>query len=205
MSKEYYDKLKEKGLCVRCCNKQAENGHVMCKECLEITRKVSKENFDWYQKNGYCYRCGKEKVFGDEKTCPECRAKNYIALSRSVRKRYGNAHNYYLDRRTRYLAEGRCVRCGKKAEQGLKYCRSCLDKTRERNRKDRLLGKTVKDIPRSERFSYGLCYRCGKPLDTDKRLCSACCISAGANFHGRHGKKHWKADNEFVFGGVAHG
>lgn len=179
----------------------------MCKACLEVSRKVSKDNHAWYIKNGYCYRCGKERVFGDEKTCPECRVKNYISMSHSRNTRYGNAHNFYIARREKYLSEGRCVRCGKVAVEGLKYCKPCLDREKERNRRDRLIGKDQEgNIPRSERFSYGLCYRCGKPLDTEKKLCSACCKSSAKNFKGiRSTKAYWRLDNKRVFGGAANG
>lgn len=205
-SKEYYNKLKAKGICVRCCKNTAEKDHVMCKECLKIAKKTSKENFDWYKEHGICYRCGKNKLFGDEKTCPECRAKGVEITNKSRIKNYGSMHNYYMQRRERYLAEKRCVRCGKPAVEGLKYCQPCLDRESEKKRKQRLRGELRSGIARSERYSYGLCYRCGNPLDTEKRLCSACCKSVAKNFKGiRSTNTYWKNDNQVIFGGVANG
>ena len=205
-SKEYYHRLKEKGICVRCCKEKADPGHVMCKECLDISRKVSRENFDWFKDHGICYRCGKNKLFGNEKTCPECRAKGIEITNKSRIKNHGSMHNYYINRREQYIAEGRCVRCGKPADKGLKYCRPCLDRESEKKKKQRLRGELRTGIARSERYSYGLCYTCGKPLDTDKRLCASCSAKATERFHGKRGDRTaWKRDNQLIFGGVAHG
>lgn len=78
--KMWYNKAKEKGLCVRCGRSTNNNGKTLCNECL--IKKRSYNNEERRRKgiisqeergNGtYCYRCCKPVETKGEKLCESC-------------------------------------------------------------------------------------------------------------------------------------
>ena len=73
-----------------------------------------------------------------------------------------------LARYRRRVAEGVCLLCGDRAEDGTHYCRACRDFVNKRNR-----------LIRKERAEHGLCTMCGKKMrETDLKLgfkrCAKC-------------------------------
>ena len=204
-----FEERKRKNLCYKCGKRPPREGKLMCQECADKNRISSKEYRNWITSMGFCYRCKKERIFGDEKICPECLAKASIINKKSVEKRYGNFHNFYLDDIAKIKAKGLCRACRKeKVLEGHTYCAECLAKNNERCRRERAKKSLNRvGIDRSERFSFGLCYLCGEPLDIpDKRLCSSCCEKLGHNFDGHRNKNQvWRKNSQLVFGGFEHG
>ena len=175
-SKEKYEDLKNRKICVYCKHRAADEGFCTCEICRSKQRKAQKERREWLKANGFCPQCGSEKIYGDEKICSECAAKKY---SYNLEHKKKMDASYYINRRNEYKEKGICTKCRKrKAQEGKTMCPTCL--IAHRNRMQRYRGH----IRRSERDGYGLCYICGKGA-THGKLCEECAIRSTKNL-GEH-------------------
>lgn len=144
MRKEYYEKRKQKGLCMECGAKLIgkRKGKVLCTKCAKEHSQYMKENTAFYLKMGLCPRCGKNRVMGDEKRCPECRAREWITNSA-----YRNTHPEYIEKKNakarltrQFRIENHlCTDCGVElTDYRYKSCEKCRIKRRlaaEKHRK----------------------------------------------------------------------
>lgn len=149
----------------------------------------NKRKYEMRKREHVCVACGTK----DEMTmrgriyCAKCADAN---KEKNKRWAQNNPEKNKCSRkkRTEYRIENRlCVRCGKPVSGNVvhKYCRSCLDKEKWRQRRSYADGyrrpstrpngpKPYDGIPRNEWPDYGFCYRCGMQLDQNKKLCKRC-------------------------------
>lgn len=136
MRKEYYQKRKNKGICMECGARLIgkRKGKTLCTKCAEKHSKYIKENTAFFISLGLCPRCGKERVMGDEKRCPECRAKEW-----KQNTEYRNTHPEYREKKNanaRLLRQFRienhlCTDCGIELDDSrFKACEKCRIKRR---------------------------------------------------------------------------
>ena len=88
-------------------------------------------------------------------------------------------------------AKGICTRCNKrKAVEGQKCCRMCIERRREYRRARR------EGIPRRLRPEFGLCYHCGDSAEEGQKVCAKCHekITEGNRRQDRSGR------HDFIFG-----
>ena len=164
-----YKERKENGQCVKCGEKNDSSG-VFCTACKEKDNKNKRDNYGFYISIGICPRCHKEKLYGDERACLLCNAERYgRQLNRDkehckeIRRKSGR--KIYAES----SAKGICVRCNKrKAVEGQKRCRLCIEKTNAYRRSRR------EGVPRKLRPEVGLCYHCGNPVEEGQRVCTKC-------------------------------
>ena len=193
-----YKQRKEKGLCVKCGKRPPISGKVQCQICTDKDRAYHKEARAYFLSIGLCSRCGKNKLFGEEKECPECLAKLYENNIRSRERRGIDSKEQYKKDIQMLKEKGLCRSCRKqKAAEGHTYCRTCLEKTRERSRKYRMKKEKI-GIYRSERPNYGLCYTCGNPLDRDGRICQRCSENVTKNLPVMRDNKFWRQQNRLL-------
>ena len=122
--KEWYNHIKEKGICVRCKNEKALAGVTTCYICNEKDaersrryRELNKEKANESSKNTYrkrrekglCGHCGKN-YSGERSMCAEC------CLKYSTNKK-----------RNEYVYLGLCYFCGEKVVEGKKTCQKHYD------------------------------------------------------------------------------
>lgn len=192
-----YQKRKEKGLCPRCGEKR-DSDRVYCSKCAAKISQYYKETREWCRENHICTTCLKEKTFGDELTCLECSEKKMLYHSRKGKKEEDleadrkNHKKMYAKR----VANEVCTRCGKrKAEEGRKKCRICLEKDNAVHRKIRHKGV------RKYREENHLCYICGSDITSSSRkLCEPCYEKyrqIGKNSGGK--SEYWKRLNKGAF------
>lgn len=192
----------ELGVCIGCGGELDTDGK-WCSKCRKKERDESKIDRDFYLSNKICPYCRKETLFGSERACPECRAKRTETVNRTREKNKiqynANLRKSRSVQRIKRKESGKCIRCGKRvALSSHVYCKQCLIKKREYERKQRE-NKGI-TIPRSERAANGLCYFCGNPIDRDGRACQTCADKMTANLpEKRGGGVHWKKYNELIF------
>lgn len=154
----------------------------------------------WYSEHGICYTCGQRKAVRGRKRCPSCAEDSsnaykawYADHSEEVKADMKvRCHNRYQDRKGR----GVCVRCERPANLGNVYCKQCLIRKSNENRKyNEAKGK----MPRYMFGDWEHCEMCGKPVDNVK-LCSVCYEKALKNIAKANAAKKggWK-DNKWLF------
>lgn len=131
-------------------------------------------DYEWLTQMGLCHKCRKEKTAPGKKFCFDCLDKT----REYNRKHYNSEYAKMYQKRRRELYEehkkaGICVRCNKKATNGL-YCMECGIKTK-RNRKKRSEASRIKRNERglipNERKKEGLCLWCGEKANLGKNCC----------------------------------
>lgn len=122
--------------------------------------------------------CEKAKVFEGKKYCQNCLEK--IAMYNAKNYDKQKAHEYQRRRKEIYQEKkkkGICVRCSKKATNGL-YCyeHSIYAKRRSKEiAKKRRIERLERGLIPEIREKNNLCLRCGNPLDLNGyKLCSKC-------------------------------
>lgn len=201
ISARHYKRRKENGLCPRCGQKLDRKGHY-CTKCLKKHNEYEKENREFYKKLGICPECRKEKLFGDEKRCISCREKQYKRrkdqMEEQKRKYSENFKKKQKERYKERSENGICTRCGKrKAENGKKKCRICLEKNAEAHRRKRFMGMNVKEY----RKENHLCFFCGNPTDRETgNICQSCWEKCKENgLKSRSDNKYWRKYNKLIF------
>lgn len=189
MSKERYDKLKAKGLCVRCGINPATPNYVTCEDCRQKRFEYEKEYRSKHRErlkdnsqkkmavkrqkrrvNGMCIICGLNKADVGYTTCSFCRERD---KTYDQRRYYGRKE------------KGICVDCGKKpAEEGKVLCTECKEKQHAyKNERRKWLKET------------GYCPKCGiNKLFGDEKTCPECLAMCYANHRryisNRYGTQH---------------
>lgn len=118
LAKRRYWTLKKLGRCVKCGFRNAEPGHVMCRECAAHEVKMVERTRKKRAADGLCVRCGRNKVAEGRKTCESC--------SRHESERMHMRHA----ERTR---KGLCWMCGRPLPEGDGHslCGACRAKKHE--------------------------------------------------------------------------
>lgn len=195
----FVQRRKENGLCVRCGNPLDRDGYY-CRSCCDKNNERTKKDREFYKKNGICPECRKNRIFPNEYICPECKArktshKKELTDKRKEQMRKHNKSTY------QYRAEhGICTCCGKrKAEDGKKKCRICLDRNAYLHRKKNMDKESVREY----REKNHLCYTCGKPIDVEHgKMCSSCldrCSENGRKSSAAGKNQYWIAQNKLIF------
>ncbi len=196
----YLQKCKENGLCLVCGKEKDRDGYC-CTSCKEKNNKRKQEDRDWRRENRICTTCGKERVFGNEKTCLECRVKSAERRALYTSEQKEKYKKITLKRTNKVYKEslqnGICTGCNKrKAEEGRRKCRLCLNKDAERQRAKRINKQNIREY----RKVNHLCYYCGGIIENQsKNVCNACSKKM-AEYSARAKKsKYWKQENNLIF------
>ena len=104
MSKEYAQKLKERGLCHNCC-KPGRPGKTICAACTAASTTKFRERREMRRMAGLCWRCGAKHPAG--KLCSTCQKRADKANLRRLAKKH---------------ALGICEHCDKPARPGHRKC-----------------------------------------------------------------------------------
>jgi len=83
LNKEYADRRKAEGICLKCGKPVGRPGRATCAECGRKAATQNKLWRDFLRSRGYCIVCGKVKVEEPYRTCPACREYNRKAKERS--------------------------------------------------------------------------------------------------------------------------
>ena len=135
---EFYNKHKEKGLCVY-CYRQAVPGKTRCEHHRNLCNHNDKENYKKKKANGLCVKCGNQAVFG-EIMCEHHR--NQHSLNAKRRYKYNSEKHLgrVKKRRDRLRKEGFCYNCGKPldidADRGMLCCINCREHVNRTNRRN---------------------------------------------------------------------
>lgn len=200
-SAKSYKNKRDNGLCPRCGNVLDRKGYY-CSSCLEKVNQYHRDNRRFYIENGICPVCGKEKLYGDEKQCISCRQKAYERKKSSTNEQKNRYREHFREQQKSLYKErsekGICTRCGKrKADEGKKKCRICLNKDSEIHRKRTFGEKSIREY----RKENHLCYYCGNEIDRKAgQICQSCfeiCVKNGLKSGG--GNSYWENDNKIVF------
>jgi len=137
---QYYHRLKEQGLCVKCGNHYDHDGKgVCCPECRQKKAGTDKKRRTLRAEKWVCKICGTAPVEEGKLSCRECADKN----NESGRAAY-----------LKFINEGKCVNCGVYiGKTGIRRCPECARK----------LGDTQKrrnDMRKKE----GICIDCKTPV-----------------------------------------
>ena len=91
-------------------------------KCLE----GDKERRDWYSAHGICIACGHNEAVPGLRRCGDClyRAREHWYANHTPEEN----RDYQREKYARYRAEGRCVKCGQPAVEGMCMCESCQKK-----------------------------------------------------------------------------
>ena len=112
--RQWRQKLKDKGLCVR-CREPNNNGKATCDRCLTQQR----DGYQYYIERGLCPNCGGKKKESDKTLCEYCRSR---------------ALGYYYKRKEERNKNHQCVDCSKPVAEGEQRCSACLRKAAQRER-----------------------------------------------------------------------
>lgn len=159
---------------------------------------------EWLTSMGLCHRCRRAKAAPGKKFCFDCLDK----FREEGARRYdpGRAREYQERRREIYRQkkkDGICVRCNKKATQGL-FCLECSIKVKRHNAKTSERRKEERHrrglIP-EQREKDGICLKCGNPLSTeDKENGYKVCLSCREklNEYAEKGRENspWRKDEK---------
>lgn len=131
MSKEEYQRLKEKGICPT-CYKPNDGKYVYCDACRERKKARRRE----LQAKGICPVCRTQKLYCKEKICPDCLIKSADSLRKYRSDNTEKCREYNNSRSKERIAklkeQGLCTRCGKrKATSGFSRCEICRNKITE--------------------------------------------------------------------------
>lgn len=195
ISRNFYRRRKDNGLCTRCGRELDRKGHY-CSECLLKIRKYTRENKEFYRKNHICTECGKVRVYGSDKICFECRAKKNNRKKPLTDKQKDNFRKQQNSLYQQRSEQGICTRCGKrKAAIGRKKCDVCLEEDRVRHRRKR------EENTKIYRRENHLCYHCGEPIDLENgQLCSKCLEICRQNgYRSTSNNDYWRMDNNIIF------
>jgi len=121
----------------------------------EYRREYMREYRAMRKKHHLCTECGEQDAFtmSGHSLCEKCSEKR----KRSVSKK-GQKNEYFIERRKKRIAEGRCTECGKPTWNGLKTCMDCTIKNRERLAEKRRENGV---LPKWMWKDMGLCTQCG--------------------------------------------
>mgnify|MGYP007057671234 CR=1 FL=1 len=116
----------------------------------------ARANRAYYLSRGLCPRCGgANRIVEGRVMCAECQIKH---------------DTEQIERRERWKAEGRCVRCGGEPADGKAQCQACLDK-RNQYQTDAQSSKRW----REKNKMMGLCVTCGKTwAEPGRTKCRKC-------------------------------
>jgi predicted amidophosphoribosyltransferase len=159
-SRKAYVDLRAKDICVACRNAHADSG-VLCSNCREIARERSRDAYNKKHaerlSSGLCPKCGGKREDESFILCERCRD-----IRRTYASRMSNtARLVYLKRViAKYIAEGRCSRCGGEIDMpGRRLCSACAER---------------RELHRTDMIDSGLCPSCGKPRESNASLCKRC-------------------------------
>lgn len=139
-------------------------------------------DYEWLTEKGLCHRCRKNKVLPNRKFCPDCIERYTMENAKRYNSEY--AKKYQKRRREIYRQkknDGICVRCNKKATQGI-YCLECSIKAKRHNAKTAERRKEERHrrglIP-EQREKDGICLKCGNSLlledkENGYKVCLSC-------------------------------
>lgn len=153
---------------------------------------------------GLCHKCRKEKSAPGRKYCFDCLDKIREINSRSYDSE--KAKEYQKRRREIYREKkekGVCVRCNKKATQGM-YCLECSIKVKRHNTKTaerRKKERHIRGLIPEQREKEGTCLKCGNPLSKeDKENGYKVCLSCREklNEYAKKGRENspWRKDEK---------
>lgn len=164
-------------------------------------------DYEWLEGMGLCHRCRKEKVAPKRKYCFDCLDK--IQQENALRYDPEYAKAYQKRRKEIYQEKkqkGICIRCNKKATQGM-YCIDCFLKAKRNGAKTSARRK-------AERYSRGnavenrkvagMCTRCGELLtECDKERGYVTCAVCREKLrqYGEIGRKNhaWRKDESLRY------
>lgn len=193
-------KCKEERICPACGKKKDREGYY-CSVCNKKNNERKKKDREYFRKNHICVMCGKERVYGEQKTCFTCREKGRISRSKYTDEQKEKYKKIALKHQKEYykecVANGFCTQCKKrKADEGKRKCRLCLDKDAERKRMERINYQNV----RENRKENHLCYFCGGVIEEPgKNVCNACSIKMAEYSAKAQKNRYWKTQNNLVF------
>lgn len=168
-SREYRQRMRDLGLCIRCKNPLEEGVTTFaCEKCKIKSREYSKRHYELLKSLKVCPMC-QQKVFGDEIICIECRAIKANKVSLRYEKNKSEIRNKENERkkekRKKLIEQGICNYCGKrKADNGYVTCGICRAKIRERQIR---FGIGIQE----QRRMQGLCPFCGNDIVPGYKVC----------------------------------
>lgn len=202
--KERYAKRLEASMCTQCGTKKAIEGSKLCAECKEKKNKDSLNYYYWRKESGICIRCGKYEATMGRTMCLLCKSDkdeyNY-GRERSKESRQKEYERQKQKRDERY-ANGECVQCGKKKEQGDKrrLCYLCRNKANRREQERRLAAGVIPDTLRG---NGEYCAVCRKPVENKgSKLCNRCQDDCAKNLI--KARENAPKDNWFHIANAAH-
>lgn len=194
-----YYKRKCNGLCTHCGRVPPVPGAVECEQCQEKKRQrqhrryeknkteINRQNYTWTKakrawaaENGMCTKCFHEPAEKGYRTCWRCRAngRSYNVYKPRTDEEKARDAAYYKQRRGKRIAEGVCVRCGKRqAKEDIQSCGICQAKY---NRLRRESAHKAGVLPQHMRGDGLYCFRCCKPVCNGEKLCAECYENARA-------------------------
>lgn len=176
------------------------DGHY-CFKCLGKVNQYNRETRKFLIEQGFCPECRINKLYGAEHICPECKAQKTLYKKPTTEKQKEQMKQYAKTTYQYRKENGICTRCGKrKAEDGKKKCRICLNHDSYLHRKKNLQKENINEF----REKNHLCYTCGRKNDVKTgKLCSKClkrCEENGRKSSGSGNNSYWIEQNRLILG-----
>lgn len=91
-NKNYRQRLKDKGICLDCCKRKAEDGHTLCRICMDKRAEYQRirrgtplcGERNYRALHGICYVCGKNPCMDGKKVCTACYGVSMANLNRAM-------------------------------------------------------------------------------------------------------------------------
>lgn len=205
--REWSEKKRAAGLCVRCGKKAPAPGHEYCSSCSEKQRQSRRGLWADRQSRGLCPSCGGRRSDDHFIVCGGCRARQIESKDRTIpiKKRRHYGRKWARKHKRERTRDGLCTRCGGAGKLiGGHWCGKCREKGRAyyyANRDKRLAAMIIR---RRRRFVpkplCGVCGRhrnkcaCGKVMKPThgEDSCRYTCTCGNVTYFLRNGGDHEK-------------